>query len=412
MSGISGPNLVTSGLVFAADAANMKSYLENSLSSSNDFSNATYWDKTSFPCIVTLNSTIAPDGTTTGNTVAGNNGVTSLIFQSIPIATSGTAAITASIYAKANTGTTFTLNVYYDGDTEVNTSFNLSTGTIAGGSGVITSVGNGWYRCSLNVPARVGSGTTVKFRIWPNPRADATNRSIDVWGAQVNHGTAAAPYTPTTATAVAKTLNDLSNNGNNSSTAIITYDSSGGGSLLFNGTSGYIAIPNSATMRPSTELTIEYIIKRSVSSNVGWFPIFGYSNGAGLSEYTNGNYLVWQEADADGSQLRALCEVNTTEYRCNVTNFPSSSVFTHVTYTMKTGDAIRPYFNGVASGTTTVLPAGTFTYTTTTNPYNIGGRGDVQWSTGNIAMVKLYNRALSATEVAQNFNATKIRYGL
>ncbi len=33
-------------------------------------------------------------------------------------------------------------------------------------------------------------------------------------------------------------------------------------------------------------------------------------------------------------------------------------------------------------------------------------------STGNIAQVQIYNRVLSATEIVQNYNATKKRYGL
>jgi hypothetical protein len=181
---------------------------QNFVLSSEDFSNGTYWDKTSFPCTVTANSTTAPDGTTTADTVLGNNGVTSLIFQNIPIATSGTGALTASIYAKANTGSTFTFNTFYSGDTEVNTDFNLSTGTVSSGSGSITSVGNGWYRCSINIPARVGAGATVEFRIWPNPRADATNRSIYVWGAQLNTGSTTSPYYITT-TAAQASINNL-----------------------------------------------------------------------------------------------------------------------------------------------------------------------------------------------------------
>lgn len=49
------------------------------------------------------------------------------------------------------------------------------------------------------------------------------------------------------------------------------------------------------------------------------------------------------------------------------------------------------------------------------------GTGDVhifarfsknETSTGNISQVQIYNRALSATEIVQNYNATKKRYGL
>jgi hypothetical protein len=402
MSGISGPNLVTSGLVFAADAANMKSYLENSLSSSNDFSNATYWDKTSFPCIVTLNSTIAPDGTTTGNTVTGNGGVLSLIFQSIPIATSGTAAITASIYAKANTGTTFTLNVYYDGDTEVNTFFNLSTGTIAGGSGVITSVGNGWYRCSLNVPARVGSGTTVKFRIWPNPRADATNRSIDVWGAQVNHGTAAAPYTPTTATAVAKTLNDTSGNSVSGTCTDTTFSVTGGGSLTFNGSTSKISTTAVSGITGNGSWTMSM-----------WANVDASENGAGRQ-----GWLMWNFSSlttntlitmgVSGGSIEVAHYSNDFVYTSASVSFGSWSQYT-VTYD---GTTVSVYVNGI------------FKQSRSTGPFNIPATGT--WFIGtsqapggatdflrfNSGVTQVYNRALSATEVAQNFNATKIRYGL
>jgi hypothetical protein len=35
-----------------------------------------------------------------------------------------------------------------------------------------------------------------------------------------------------------------------------------------------------------------------------------------------------------------------------------------------------------------------------------------QYLTGNIAQASIYNRALSASEVLQNYNATKTRFGL
>jgi hypothetical protein len=40
------------------------------------------------------------------------------------------------------------------------------------------------------------------------------------------------------------------------------------------------------------------------------------------------------------------------------------------------------------------------------------GYGGGQYMNGNIAIVKIYNRALSSTEVTQNYNALKSRFGL
>ena len=83
-----------------------------------------------------------------------------------------------------------------------------------------------------------------------------------------------------------------------------------------------------------------------------------------------------------------------------------------MTFTMKIGDAIRSYFNGTASGNVVSLPAGgIFHYGGTTSPYQIVGLGS-SWLNGSIPLVRLYNRALTAQEVLQNFNALRGRYGI
>jgi hypothetical protein len=44
--------------------------------------------------------------------------------------------------------------------------------------------------------------------------------------------------------------------------------------------------------------------------------------------------------------------------------------------------------------------------------YNTTDNEPVNWYNGNISQVSIYNRALSAAEVAQNFNATRGRFGI
>jgi hypothetical protein len=45
--------------------------------------------------------------------------------------------------------------------------------------------------------------------------------------------------------------------------------------------------------------------------------------------------------------------------------------------------------------------------------YNLGRRGDnLFYVNGNIASAQIYNKALTSTEVQQNFNALKSRFGL
>jgi hypothetical protein len=44
------------------------------------------------------------------------------------------------------------------------------------------------------------------------------------------------------------------------------------------------------------------------------------------------------------------------------------------------------------------------------NTYNLGIGGNLRKLNGNIAQVSIYNRALTASEIQQNYNATKSRY--
>jgi len=55
------------------------------------------------------------------------------------------------------------------------------------------------------------------------------------------------------------------------------------------------------------------------------------------------------------------------------------------------------------------------TYNISNNSYNlfIGAEANAnQYAACNIAQVLVYNRAITASEVIQNYNATKRRYGL
>jgi hypothetical protein len=197
------------------------------------------------------------------------------------------------------------------------------------------------------------------------------------------------------------TWTDLSGSGNNGTLVNgPTYSSANGGSLSFDGVNDYVSVSNTSQLRPSTELSIGMWIKAN-SITATWVTLFGQN------PYLQGGPLIFLENG--GSLIRALHYRNGNEVRCNTNYSISTSQYTYVVFTFKTGDAIRSYFNGVAN-TTVALSAGTFSYNTI-NPYLIGHTGN-SWLHGNIAQVSIYNRALSAAEVLQNYNAIKVRYGL
>jgi hypothetical protein len=69
------------------------------------------------------------------------------------------------------------------------------------------------------------------------------------------------------------------------------------------------------------------------------------------------------------------------------------------------GSTARSYRNGVASYTKS------YTSYTLSGQINIGGRSGYRWN-GEIPLVKIYDRALSASEVKQNYNALKNRFNI
>jgi hypothetical protein len=153
---------------------------------------------------VTTNATTAPNGTSTAekiieNTSNGYHQVYQEIFASGSVVGQD---YTFSCYAKASERTKISLALQTP-DVSVGT-FDLINGTasIDGFGGVaIESVGNGWYRCSIyrlntttgyiygNLQMNDGTGTVYT--------GDGTS-GVFVWGAQLNIGSTAKPYFPTT----------------------------------------------------------------------------------------------------------------------------------------------------------------------------------------------------------------------
>ena len=153
---------------------------------SEDFSNA-YWNK--YQASITSNTTTAPNGTATADTLSSGSGFAGVVYTSA-IFSAGD-ILTLSIYAKANTSSILQLGTTDGTDRSAN--FNLSTGVVVSSVGVtasIESVGNGWYRCSVS-------------RTMLNPAnffvVEGTGSlSLFIWGAQTNVGVSAKPYFPTT----------------------------------------------------------------------------------------------------------------------------------------------------------------------------------------------------------------------
>jgi hypothetical protein len=174
-----------------------------------------------------------------------------------------------------------------------------------------------------------------------------------------------------------------------------TFDSNNGGSIVFDGVDDYVSIPDTPDLRLNGNFTISLWHKAITLKNTYPGPISKGNSGPGGTGYIlfyvslNNDYMFFKRNNQTFSLPNSV-----------------NSIWKHITFTYD-GTNVRGYVNGVLGYTSS--PA-TFPTNTDTNSLSLG-RGD-QYGNGAVANLGLYNRTLSATEVLQNYNALKGRYGL
>ena len=198
------------------------------------------------------------------------------------------------------------------------------------------------------------------------------------------------------------TWTDLSGRGNTGTlTNGPTYSSANGGSIVFDGTNDYATVSNQTT----ANFTLGCWLKTTATSLTGSFAYDG--NGVIWSDVYGGandfvfavlnNKVSFWTGDGGGSNIDGTTSINTGSwfYITIVKDGTNSSKKIYVNTTLE------------ATGTCTANLL-------TANPIiRIGGNTlDNKYFNGNIAKASVYNRALSAAEVSQNFNALRGRFGI
>jgi len=210
------------------------------------------------------------------------------------------------------------------------------------------------------------------------------------------------------------TWTDRSGNGiNGTLTNGPTYNSSNGGSLTFDGLDDFGSTSCSQFQSGNNPLTMEV-----------WFRWFG--NGTNTANFL---FAYGDDEGANRVPLIIISSSNSVQFEFGSLSgvVYSSTIQTNTWYqTVGTYDlsSTKVYLNGSLQNTTSYSSAGIILSGGNGQTAGIGclfsrfgnvGTGATRrYGTfnGNISVVKYYNRALSATEVAQNFNATRSRYGL
>jgi len=186
----------------------------------------------------------------------------------------------------------------------------------------------------------------------------------------------------------------------------ISYDR-GGGSMFFDASNDFVSVGNIGSF---STFTVEIWFKSDSVSNYrnpidcNWL-VFnggasGYSNiGPRLEQDSNGT-LGWVVGDAAGNYTGV-----------NVVPSGLSSSAIHCAVITKTGaSSFLSYYNGANVTSTTFS-----NWTGTMGNVNIGrgfSTSGERWFNGGVSIVRIYNRALSATEILQNYNNGRARFGV
>ena len=206
------------------------------------------------------------------------------------------------------------------------------------------------------------------------------------------------------------TWTDLSGRGNNGTlTNGVGYNSANRGSLVFDGVDDYVNFTDKPEFtftdaKFSLEIFFRYVNKTDTDNSIIGKRDYGFTQ----REY---NFYMYEPSSTP--TLRFIISSNLT---ANWTIVESSTIQKNTWYhAVATSDAGvgRIYLNGILNVTNNSMNSST---TNGTSPLTIGNAFNsgsaLQYFNGSIPLARIYNRALTAQEIQQNFNATRSRFSI
>ena len=197
-------------------------------------------------------------------------------------------------------------------------------------------------------------------------------------------------------------LVDLSGNGLTGTMSNLSYTNP---AFTFNGSTSQVSIPDNAALEPGTgSWTIEV-----------WFKNAG-SSGTVIGKYNNGGNsanISYALRLAGSNLIRADFSNGSTAIVTDNYTFTTNTWIQMVYIWDKTNNSIYTYSNGVLKQTKAISITGGILNATTNlflGSYN-GGEYS-QYFNGQMGIVRIYKKALNATEVLTNFNSNRALYGL
>jgi hypothetical protein len=187
-----------------------------------------------------------------------------------------------------------------------------------------------------------------------------------------------------------------------------TFDTGSLGSIVFDGTNDYVSVSSPQFLNPGTgSFSLEVWCKTNQNATYN-----GLVEGRGANLWGFLFIVDYALPRQIALFVNANDRVSQTSYVASTTPIVTGS-WQQVAVTLnRATNNIIFYYNGVQAGSTVPL-----LFTGSIDPgsdyrYWVGGDRGGSEMNGNISISRQYNRVLSPSEIQQNYNATKGRYGL
>ena len=246
---------------------------------------------------------------------------------------------------------------------------------------------------SFNVGPRVVSATGGSIKRVGNYRIHTFPSELVTDGLVLNLDAA----DPRSYPGSGSTWTDLSGRGYTGTLVNATYSNANGGNIVFNGT-------NSKVTFPSTNIPINGVATISL-----WFKSTSGTVYQNMFDTPDNSSGVWITLNGGSVQPGLI-----TAGWSTLSNYLTASYSANTWYNLVlVGDnnvGASLYLNGTLVASNTIKNVPSIIDLNTSRLGNVDGDRASEWFSGNISNFSVYNRALSAAEIAQNYDALKVRY--
>jgi hypothetical protein len=343
----------------------------------------------------TANATTAPNGSNNAIKLEQESGQTNAGSIYLTVSLSGSNDYQMSVFAKA---VEKDFVVLYDSNAN-RTYFNVSTGVVgtnnSGGTATIEAFANDWYKCTITYTEPSTGNSNVGYYLADTDNSTTVTDSggLYLWGPSIALEGKNNSYLPTYGTIQnSDILLPQGLTANKDITGVNAFESARNPYALNLDGASWGEVHDNASLDITDAITLE-----------AWV----YWDGIAVDD---GILSRWGGATTNFM----LYAVNSSEVRfyINADNSSYSSMTVGWHHVVGTYDKVnrKLYIDNVLRDTDPM----TASITTSSQPIEIGRfafGGDREYP-NQLALPRIYNRALTATEVARNYNADKSKFGL